>query len=420
MDRNTKIYTLSFIVVTGFALAVVFHYYYGVYQNRPYPYNTFLFMPKYHFSDYYDVIWDSHTLNPYLEYKSAQYPFLVSLGYLLSLFFGGSYIFYLGFVSYLFLLLGILNLHGERWYTNATPIFIISFLTYPFLFCIDRGNFESLLCIFLLAFSFFYVRKQYLASTIFLSLAISMKIYPAILLILFIPERKYREIAVCLVTTVAITLASLMSFKGGLLPNLNFLLQGSNIGSNWIFGQFTSIDSNMVQRGVSLLTFLKILYFETGLLPVFINSSFSTIYLILAALMGILVVLYVIFVEKEIWKKVALLIFSMLLLPPISADYKLLHVFIPLYLFLNTKNLSKFDVLYLLMFGLLLIPKDFYYLTAVISDAQGSHDISISVVINILVMIGISALIIASGTKNWIANLRKAVRSVESTSPRNP
>jgi hypothetical protein len=167
-----------------------------------------------------------------------------------------------------------------------------------------------------LAFSFFYGRKQYLASTIFLSLAISMKIYPAILLILFIPERKYREIVGCLLSTVVITLASLMCFRGGLLPNLNFLLQGSNIGSNWIFGQFTSIDSNMVQRGVTILTFFKIFYFETGLLPAFIKSSFSTIYLIFAALMGIVVVLYVIFLEKEIWKRVTLLIFSMLLLPP--------------------------------------------------------------------------------------------------------
>jgi hypothetical protein len=72
------------------------------------------------------------------------------------------------------------------------------------------------------------------------------------------------------------------------------------------------------------------------------------------------------------------------------------------------------------MFGLLLIPKDFYYLTAVISDAAGYFDISISVVINILTMIVISALIMTSGTKNWIANLRKAIRPVGSTSPRNP
>jgi len=420
MGKNQKIHALSLIILVVFALAVGFHYYYGVYQNRPYPYTTFLFLPHAQFNDYYAVVRDSHTLNPYLEYKSAQYPFLVILGYLFSLLPGKSYVFYLGFVSSLFLLFSILNLRGERWYTNATPIFIIAFLTYPFLVSADSGNFESLLCIFLLAFSSFYVRKQYLASTIFLSLAISMKMYPAILLILFIPERKYREIAVCLVTTVAITFASLMCFRGGLLPNLNFLLQGSNISSNSYFTQFISIDSNMVQRGVSLLTFFKIFYFETGLLPAFIRSNFSSIYMILAAIMGILVVLYVVFVENEIWKRVTLLIFSMLLLPTISADYKLLHVFILLYLFLNTKNPQKFDVLYLLLFGLLLIPKDFYYFTAVISEAAGNYDISISVAINILTMIVISALIMTSGTRNWIANVRKANRPVGSTSPRHP
>jgi len=418
MGKNQKIYTLSFIILVGFALAVGFHYYYSFYLNRPYPYTTFLFPPEPHFEDYYSLLRNSHTLNPYWEFNHSQYPFLVILGNLLSLIPGRSYIFYILIVSSLFLLFSILNLRGERWHTNAMPIFIVTFLTYPFLFSVDRGNFESLLCIFLLAFLFFYNKKQYLVSTIFLSLAISMKIYPAILLILFIPERKYREIAVCLVTTVAITLASLMCFRGGLLHNLNFLLQGSNISSNSYFAQWMSINSNWVQRGVSLLTFFKIFYFETGLLPAFIRSSFSSIYMILAAMMGLLVFLYVIFVEKEIWKRVTLLTFSMLLLPPISADYKLLHVFIPLYLLLNTKNSQKFDVLYLLMFGLLLIPKDFHYFSTVISE--GGHDISTSVVINIFTMIVMSALIMTSGTKDWIANIRKATRPVGNTPPRHP
>jgi hypothetical protein len=420
MSRVSKIYILSLIILVGLGFSIGYHYYYGIIRGLPYPYTTYLFLPKYRFSDYYNVIWDSHTLNPYIEYKSAQYPFLVILGYLLSLIPGQSYIVYLLLVIYLFLLFGIINLRDQPWYKNAASIIVITLLTYPFLFSLDRGNFESLLCIFLLAFSFFYGRKQYLISIIFLSFAISMKIYPAILLILFIPERKYREIVVCLLSTAAITFASLVCFKGGLLLNLKFLLQGSNFSSNQYFVQFISLDSNTVQRGVSLLTFLKILYIETGLIIPFIKDNFSTIYMILASLICMLVVLYVIFVEKETWKRVALLIFSMLLLPPISADYKLLHVYIPLYMFLNAKHSHKIDIFYLLMFSLLLIPKDYYYLTAVIGDADGAHDISISVIINILIIIGISALIIVSGTKNWIANLPKAVRTPDSISRRNP
>lgn len=421
MSRVAKIYILSFIILVGLGFSVGYHYYYGFIKGQPYPYNTFLFLPDARFSDFFDVIRDSHSLDPYLNYNSAQYPFLIVLGYIFSLFANRAYVVYLGLVSSTFLFLSFLILRSKNWYTKAVPVFIISLLNYPFLFVVDRGNFESLLFVFLLLFLFFYTKKQYSISALFLALAISMKIYPAILLILFIPEKKYREIAVCLFSTAAITLASLMCFRGGLLPNLSFLLQGSNFGSNWQFTQFISINSNMVQRGVSLLTFFKIFYFETGLLPAFIKNHFSTIYMILASLMGILFVLYVIFVEKEIWKKVTLLIFSMLLLPPISADYKLLHVFIPLYMFLNTKNPSKLDLLYLMMFGLLLIPKDFYYLTAVISDAAGSpHDISISVVINILTLIGISGLIMTSGAKNWITNFCKAVGHVDSTFPRNP
>ncbi len=411
MNRNAKLLVLSFIVVAGFALAVGFHYFSGAYQNRPYPYNTFLFMPQVRFSDYYDVIWDSHTLSPYLEYKSAQYPFLIIVGYVLSLIPGCSYYLYLGFVSALFLLFSYLNLRGEHWYDNATPIFILTFLTYPFLFSADRGNFESLLFIFLLAFLFFYQRRKYLVSAIFLSLAISLKLYPAVLLVLFIPEKRFREIAVCLASTAVITFASLMCFKGGFLPNITFLLQGSNISSNSLFTQFTSISSDVVQRGVSLLTLLKIFFSGTGVVTPFIEGNFSTIYMILATFLGILVALYVIFVEKENWKRVALLVFSMLLLPPLSADYKLLYVFIPLFLFLDAKNSPKLDAIYLLMFALLLIPKDYFYLPNVVAET-GIHEISISVVINILLLIAISAMIMISGTRNWVSKLRRTNHSV--------
>ncbi len=284
----------------------------------------------------------------------------------------------------------------------------------------DRGNFESLLFIFLLLFIFFYLKKRYAISAVILALAISTKLYPAILLVLFIPERKYREIALSLFTTVVITFMSLLFFKGGFLPNLSFLLEGANFGSNSLFAQFTSITSNTVQRGVTLLTLIKIFYFETGILPGFIKNHFLMIYMIVASMIGLFVLLYVIFLEKEMWKKVALLIFSMLLLPPISADYKLLYVFIPLFIFLNNKNSSRVDLLYLVLFGLMLIPKDYIFFTAVISDARGSpHDISISVVINIFILIGMSVVIMVTGARNWFSNLHKPAHSVIITSPRN-
>lgn len=398
MSKGQKVAILSWVILGGFVLSICYHLILS--HFRPgYPYNTFLFWPDARFSDYYDVIRDSQTLNPYLEFKSAQYPFLVILGYFFSRVSNGAYNFYAGLVTIGFLFLSFLFLQDKKRYINIIPIVIIALLNYPFIFALDRGNFESLLFVFLLLFVFFYTKKRYWISAFLLAFAISMKVYPAILIIWLISDKKYREVAICLASTAVISFVSLLCFKGGLWANLNYLFQGANISSNFIFTRFTSIDDFLVQRGVSLLTFIKIFYAETRLLPAFITTNFMAFYMLLVAALAAIVVLYVIFVEKEPWKKSALLIFSMLLFPTLSADYKLLHIFIPLFVFINKENKSKFDILYLILFGLLLIPKDYYYFSKVYSDTAGSHDISIAVVINIMTMLVMSGVIMVSGLR---------------------
>ena len=228
-----------------------------------------------------------------------------------------------------------------------------------------------------------------------------MKIYPAVLLLLFINEKRFRPILICLAFTVGISLVSLLCFKGGFLPNLEFLLHGLNISSNPDFVAYTSIKSDVVQRGVSLLTFIKIIYLRTGLLPGIIKNHFLPFYEGFAFILALLVFLYVVFVEKETWKRVALLVFSMLLLPTLSADYKLLHIFLPLLIFINTEHRSRLDILYLIIFALLLIPKDYYYLADVQSETDGIHDISIAVMINVLLMVVMSILIMINGIKRF-------------------
>ena len=423
LNRRKKIQFLSLIVLIGFGFGVAYHYYFGTYWQQPYPQNTFLFVPSKHFSDFYDVVRDGHTLSPYLEYKSAQYPFLAMLGYLFSLI-PAAYIVYALLIIIFFLLLSVTHLWVDNWLTSATPVFILTFLSYPILITIDRGNFESLVFIFLLSFMYFFTKERYFTSALFLSFAISMKLYPAILLVLFIPEKRVRELLICVVSTVAITLASLLCFRGGLLPNLAFLLHGSNIGANPLFSQFTSLSSNMVQRGVSLFTFIKILSYSVGLFQGVKSSLFLTCYLIFAGALGILIVLSVVFIEKEIWKRVALLIFAMLLLPHISADYKLLHLFIPIYLLINSKHLSRFDILYLVAFALLLIPKDYYYFPNMVSDAAPGHvhDVSISTFLNILIMVIITLAILINGLIQRIQNLQgmpKSSPSILETGSRN-
>ncbi len=79
----------------------------------------------------------------------------------------------------------------------------------------------------------------------------------------------------------------------------------------------------------------------------------------------------------------------MLLLPQVTFDYKMIHLYIALMLFLNSQKQSPYDILYAILFGLLLIPKDYLYI---------QPDISIAVFLNPLLMLMIAGTILLDRT----------------------
>ena len=135
-------------------------------------------------------------------------------------------------------------------------------------------------------------------------------------------------------------------------------------------------------------------------LLIFGRSNFKLIYMLIASLVGGLTILLVIMKQKVLWKKVSVLVFLMLLLPPISGEYKLIHLYLPIFLFINDNQLSNLDNIYLSFFAILMIPKDYYIFPKLISDAafdkQYLSDISIGMPINICVLIIFTVLLLVS------------------------
>ena len=159
----------------------------------------------------------------------------------------------------------------------------------------------------------------------------------------------------------------------------------------------TSRNSNVVQRSVSLLTLIKISIIEFHLNPSpFVVENFSKIYSVLSVIIAVPLSIYTIFFEKEMWKKVALIIFAMLLLPSVSADYRLLLVYLPVVLFLNAEGEGKLDPIYTILFALLFIPITYYFLPTVVSENK-IHEISIGVVMRIMGLLIFCLVIIGSG-----------------------
>jgi hypothetical protein len=173
MDKPAKVMILSLLVLVGFACAAGYHYVQGTYLGQPYPQNTFLFDPAEHGGDFADVLRDGHTLNPYLEYSSAQFPLLALVGFVLSLLPKYADIAFLVVVTAFFLLFSTASLRLATRSSTATHVIVIALLSYPFLFAVDRGNFELLVFILLLAFLHFFARGRYGWSALYLGLAIA-------------------------------------------------------------------------------------------------------------------------------------------------------------------------------------------------------------------------------------------------------
>lgn len=408
MDKETKIRLIVVIVLIGFVGSVFFHYFEGVYRNLPYPHNTFLFNPADKFADYF-VLYDVMQFrSPYLGvHASAQYPFLNFISYALGLLpKKASFVIYLSLFIFIFLIFTILFTFPENPKKHISEIFILSLLTYPILFTIDRGNLEGLVLISLLAFIFSYQKKKYLLSTIFLSFAVAMKLFPIVLVVLYLSDKKYKETMITGLFTGLLSIISLLFFKGGFLQNLLHIAGGANLV---YLNRFLGGDL-IVERGISLFTLIKIFFIEANLFPKVGMVSFLGIYIKTTIVMGLFIAAYVVFLEKEFWKRVAVLVIAMLLLPHVSADYKLIHIFIPIFLFINAPKSSRLDWVYIVLFGLLLIPKDYYLLGRVISD--GGADISISVIINDVALICMLLLVMGSGIKNWISSKKESTKVV--------
>jgi hypothetical protein len=150
--------------------------------------------------------------------------------------------------------------------------------------------------------------------------------------------------------------------------------------------------------GHSLFGLIKIIY--QHLAPESFGDAgniqrLSTIYSWGAMISLGLLSLYFIRQRDFFWKRVALLVLAMNLIPHVSGDYKLLYLFIPLSLFLGEKESEEDDIAFSLILGLLLIPKAY--------ASFAPSGLNLGVVLNPLIMLMGVLLIMRRGIKRGLA-----------------
>ncbi len=372
-----KVKLMCFIIVIGFTLSVILHYILGSYAGlKPYYYTTFLFDPTDKFNDFYNIFHATENLDPYAVPLSVYFPFTFFVVYPLTFLKAGA-----AFILTLIIFTSFLLWYLMRYVpaNNALEkyfyIFVFTLMSYPVLFNIDRGNFEIYLFVFMILFVFFFQKEQYFVSVIFLSLAISMKMYPGVFIVLFLFEKKYRYVFYAAILTVLLTICSASLLNGGLLQSF------VGLSDNLLYFNKTYLSGNLgLQHNSSLYGLIRLIGKHSEIVQHYIKY-----YSLIAIVIFVFIALYVIKYHEELWKKVSLLVFAMILLPQVSFDYKLIHLYLPLMLFINSLSPSKYDKAHSIMFSLLLIPKDYIPL---------GHGISSAVILNPLLMLSIAGLIV--------------------------
>jgi hypothetical protein len=268
--------------------------------------------------------------------------------------------------------------------------FILIVLSYPVLFALDRTNLEILLFVFFAGFFYFlYVRESVWLAALFLAAAIAFKLYPATLLVLLLAERRFKACALTIIFALGLTVIGTAAMAGLGHFSLAALWQMDSNGKAF-YQQTMVIGGGGIQHGHSLWGLVA--------LPTYLHGEAvlhwrTMLYEVAAGLIFLLLALHVIFRETERWKRVLLLMVPAVLLPFVSADYTLIQLYFPLVFFLNARRASRWDVAYVALFGVLLIPVDYHYLVL------SGYGVSTSVIIYPVAMLALMLLAIVDSQR---------------------
>lgn len=390
MEKKDKILLLSTIILIGFFIAVIFHYVQGFYLQTPYPLNTFLLEPSKFFTDFKDVLPKIKGFAPYSppsdwqNYFPLAFLVLMPFAYINNVYFA-----YFLFVSIFLIFFVYCNYRFLKEETtsklkNFQNIFILSFMSYPFFCLLDRGNFDMIVFIFFVLFVYLFQTKKYSLAALSLAVINAFKPFCFLFLVLFLFEKKYKEFFLSLGFTFILIIGGFLCFKGNIFSQMNVLfLSYMSMKKTYILSLNGGMDFTS-----SLFMALKdrLCYTHRLITTQMLDKIYMGLSLLITA-----ITLFATYKEKIFWKKITLLTLYMLIVPATVFDYKLIFLFVPLWLFINYQEKSKFDVIYVILFASLLIPKKIVYFWTI---AKGWDYVYFSVLFNPLIMLLLMGVII--------------------------
>jgi hypothetical protein len=355
------------IVVVGMALSLVVTFILTHYLHLGFPYTTFLVGASDCCMDFFNVNCYSYNLDPYST-RVPYPPFAILLARAFSC--GFDYAAHGPIAAQASLAgrlscLALLGAFGGFFCTvvyrgirtgnraRDLQLALVLCLSYPVLFLLDRGNYLMVAFAGVFGFIHWYEHKPWLANFC-LAVAISVKIYPLLFVLLLANDRRWRDCATVLALTAALNFGALLMFKGNMVTNAHLFLRNLLAFSQ---GFPTVIDDGAWNLSfTNLIRMPYVMFMQRG--P---HNLLQYYPLFTLAVLGL--VLYALRTERIFWKKVLIVTIAQIQVPGYSADYNLVYLVIPLLLYFREKGeLSREDYFYIVCAGLLFVPKGYHVL----------------------------------------------------------
>ena len=326
--------------------------------NDYYPNVTFLFDPRYRLSDFYDVAsFTKLGLDVYNQSGPNYFPFfmllLLPLKYLnwkLAFWCIASlFVAFYGFMAYRFM---------PAIPFKAVWAAIFTLCSYPLWFTLNRGNVEMLLFMVCGLFIWAYQEGNLKTAGALLALAINMKLYPAVFLVLFAADKKYKELLyTCGLTLLMFGIGYWMTGAGENLQN--------NLGHFALYHQQRPFG---LQFSHSLMNLIRVPAFITlqGGHPLtwesftVFSKEYALGYLLFMFVLFGVICLYVLFISQSFWKNVLLLTLAEIAFPFVSSDYTLIHLVFPVLLWFSAQETPIYAGKLCILLGLLFIPMNWW------------------------------------------------------------
>ena len=386
-------------LAAGFILGVAFCVFYGVFLGRGYPFSTFLFRPLDRFQDFFGVLRMTADRNPYqirtvvnvFEHSPVEasnyfpfthlllYPFTLINNYMSLLIYSLCIIGFSALMSATTLGKGLSESFGQR-FLNVT---VFTMMSYPLLFTLDRGNIEGIIFVFLSCAAWLYLSGHSKWAAACIGIAASIKGFPILFLVLFVKERRWKELIIGLAVPVCLTLTALFFLEGGVFENLILLRDALRN-----FGDSLLVKYNGIAYGISLfgMVYTCWIILHQAFMDLDALRPIFTIYNVVAGIILLVAVVYILFSRLEFWKSWFVMVAALQLLPFPSYDYKLIHTLVPMFLLIRSGKETRWTRAYLAFLCLIIVPKGFWIL---FNDVRCGTIVNPLLILTVCIMIAV-------------------------------